>query len=78
MTKEAEIGIGFAVRSTDGIDDLLGVDGVLLEGEIEILKQGCSDRSTGPLARLFARSLAPLTRSLAPLTRSLAPSLVGQ
>ena len=35
------------------------------------------DVSTGPLARLFARSLAPLTRSLAPdcsVLASLAPS----
>ena len=31
------------------------------------------DVSTGPLARPFARSLAPLTHSLAPLTHSLAP-----
>ena len=43
------------------------------------------DVSTGPLARPFARSLAPLTRSLAPLApftrllaRSLTPSLVGK
>ena len=52
------------------------------------------DESTGPLARLFARSLAPLTRSLAPpcllrsratlcsfgclLAHSLTPELVGK